>query len=142
MSSFAPASGSGASPTSYNPAKGAWPHIGKIPFEGSDSRNPLAFKHYDASAVVHGKTMKDWLRFSVCYWHTFRGTGADPFGFPTLPRPWDDGSDTVANAKVRIDVAFEFFSKLGVEYYTFHDVDVCPEGKTLKESYAIFDELR
>lgn len=141
MSSFAPASESGAKATSFDPAKGAWPHIKKIAYEGADSRNPLAFKHYNESEVVHGKTMKDWLRFSVCYWHTFRGTGADPFGFPTLPRPWDDGSDSVANAKVRIDVAFEFFVKLGVEYYTFHDADVSPEGKNLAETNKIFDEI-
>ncbi len=71
--------------------------------------------------MVMGKTMEEWLRFSVVYWHTFRGTGADPFGFPTLIRPWEDGSDSVDNAKRRLRVAFEFFSRLGVKHYTFHD---------------------
>lgn len=65
--------------------------------------------------------MEEWLRFSVVYWHTFRGTGADPFGFPTLKRPWDDGTESIDNAKRRLRVAFEFFKRLGVKYYTFHD---------------------
>jgi xylose isomerase len=85
--------------------------------------------------------MKDWCRFSVCYWHTFRGAGADPFGPQTLFRPWDDGSASVANALRRVDAAFEFFTKLGVPYYTFHDVDVAPPGKDLKETNANLDKV-
>jgi xylose isomerase len=85
--------------------------------------------------------MKEWLRFSVCYWHTFRGTGADPFGAATLHRPWEDGSNSIENAKRRLSAAFEFMSKLGVEYWTFHDRDIAPEGKSLEESNAILDEI-
>lgn len=85
--------------------------------------------------------MKDWCRFSVCYWHTFRGVGADPFGPQTLFRPWDDGSSSVANALRRVDAAFEFFTKLGVPYYTFHDVDVAPPGNDLRETNANLDKV-
>ena len=91
----------------------AFPEVSKIQFEGPDSTNPLAFRYYDANEIVDGKSMKDHLRFSVVYWHTFRGTGADPFGAPTMQRPWDDGSESVENAKNRARVAFEFFEKLG-----------------------------
>jgi hypothetical protein len=89
------------------------PGIEKIKYEGPESNNPLAFKHYDAKAVVHGRTMEDWCRFSVCYWHTFRGLGADPFGGQTLFREWDDGSNSMDNALRRVDAAFEFMTKLG-----------------------------
>ena len=75
--------------------------------------------------------MKDWLRFSVCFWHTFRGKGLDPFGEPTISRPWDDESNSLENAYRRVRAAFEFFTKLGIEYYSFHDRDVAPEGNTL-----------
>lgn len=88
-----------------------------------------------------GKKMKDWLRFSVCYWHTFRGKGSDPFGFPTMSRSYDDESNSIDNAKRRADAAFELFTKLGVEYYTFHDRDVAPEGSTLDESNQNLDEI-
>uniref|UniRef100_A0A0B7A1X7 Xylose isomerase n=1 Tax=Arion vulgaris TaxID=1028688 RepID=A0A0B7A1X7_9EUPU len=101
----------------------------------------LVFKHYNASQVVLGKTMEEWLRFSVCFWHTFRGTGADPFGFPTLVRPWDDGSNSLENAKRRLRAGFEFFTKLGVKYWTFHDRDISPEGKDLVESNTNLDEI-
>jgi xylose isomerase len=85
--------------------------------------------------------MKDWLRFSVCYWHTFRGTGADPFGAPTIHRAWDDGSDTLENALRRLRASFEFMSKLGVEYYTFHDRDIAPEGHNLEETNKNLDAV-
>ncbi|XP_059172271.1 uncharacterized protein LOC131953209 [Physella acuta] len=101
----------------------------------------LVFKHYNASKVVMGKTMKEWLRFSVCFWHTFRGTGADPFGLPTLARPWDDGSNSLENAKRRLRASFEFLQKLGVEYWTFHDRDIAPEGKDLAETNKNLDEI-
>ena len=118
-----------------------FPEVDKIQFEGTSSRNPLAFRHYNASEIVEGRTMNDWLRFAVCYWHTFRGTGSDPFGAPTLMRPWDDGTDSVDNALRRVDVAFEFMTKLGVPYYCFHDRDVAPEGATLRESNANLDAV-
>ena len=119
----------------------AFAGIEKIQYEGPDSKNPLAFKHYDAEAVVDGKSMKDHLRFSVAYWHAFRNACADPFGAGTRQMPWDDGSDTVANAQNRVRAAFEFFGKLGVEFYCFHDRDVAPEGATLAESNANLDEV-
>jgi len=112
----------------------AFPGIGKIPFEGPESKNPLAFRWYDEKAIVGGKSMKDHLRFSIAYWHTFRGTGSDPFGAATLQRPWEDGSDSVENAQHRVRVAFEFMTKLGNPYYCFHDRDVAPEGDSLAET--------
>lgn len=118
-----------------------FPEVDKIQFEGTSSRNPLAFRHYNASEIVEGRTMNEWLRFAVCYWHTFRGTGSDPFGAPTLMRPWDDGTDSLDNALRRVDVAFEFMTKLGVPYYCFHDRDVAPEGATLRESNANLDAV-
>lgn len=118
-----------------------FPDVPQISFEGPTSKNPLAFKHYNPDEVVEGKSMRDWLRFSVCYWHTFRGTGVDPFGAPTLNRPWDDGTDSLDNALKRVDVAFEFISKLGAPFYCFHDRDVAPEGATLAESNANLDAV-
>ncbi len=118
-----------------------FPDIPKIPFEGPDTKNPLAFRHYNPEEIVEGQTMRDLLRYSVCYWHTFRGTGSDPFGAPTMKRPWDDGSDSVENALKRVDVAFEFIEKLGAPFYCFHDRDVAPEGGSLKESHQIFDTI-
>ncbi len=115
--------------------------IPKIPYEGPGSKNPLAFKHYNADEVVEGKSMREHLRFSVCYWHTFRGTGSDPFGAPTMVRPWDDGSESLENALNRVDVAFEFIDKLGAPYYCFHDRDVAPEGSSLAESNANLDKV-
>jgi xylose isomerase len=119
----------------------AFPEVTKIPYGGPKSRNPLEFKWYDAEEKVGGKTMKDHLRFSVVYWHTFRGTGSDPFGPGTMLRPWDDGSESVENAQKRVRVAFEFFEKLGAPYYAFHDRDVAPEGKTLGESNKNLDAV-
>jgi xylose isomerase len=113
----------------------------KIPFEGPKSKNPLAFRHYNADEIVDGKSMREWLRFSVCYWHTFRGTGTDPFGSATLQRPWDDGSNSIDNAKRRVDAAFEFIQKLGAPFYCFHDRDVAPEGATLAETNKNLDTI-
>jgi xylose isomerase len=118
-----------------------FPDVPKIEYEGPDSKNPLAFKHYDPEEVVEGKTLKDLLRFSVCYWHTFRGTGVDPFGAATLMRPWDDGSNSVENALKRVDVAFEFITKLGAPFYCFHDRDVAPDGAALSEANANLDRI-
>ncbi len=116
-----------------------FPGIPVIPFEGPKSKNPLAFKHYNATEVVEGKSLRDLLRFSVCYWHTFRGTGSDPFGPGTLLRPWDDGTESVDNAVKRVDAAFEFIHKLSAPFYCFHDRDVAPEGATLAESNRNLD---
>jgi xylose isomerase len=119
----------------------AFPGIGKIKYEGPKSVNPLSFKHYNPTELVAGKAMKDHLRFAVAYWHAFRGTGADQFGSATRLMPWDDGGDSVANAQNRARAAFEFFTKLGVEFYCFHDRDVAPEGKTLAESNKNLDAV-
>jgi xylose isomerase len=116
-------------------------NITKIKFEGLKSKNPLAFKHYNPAEIVDGKTMKEHLRFSVVYWHTFRGTGSDPFGMGTMQRPWDDGSNSVANAQRRARVAFEFIEKLGAPFYAFHDRDIAPEGKTLRETNENLDAV-
>ncbi|GIX08101.1 MAG: xylose isomerase [Candidatus Poribacteria bacterium] len=118
-----------------------FPEVPKIQYEGPKSKNPLAFKHYNPEEVVAGKPMKEHLRFAVAYWHTFRGTGQDPFGVGTMIRPWEDPQDSVANAKRRVEVAFEFMEKLGVPYYCFHDRDVAPEGRTLRETNANLDAI-
>src|SRR5882762_4307915 len=119
----------------------AFPNISKIPYEGPKSKNPLAFKHYNADEMIAGKTMRDWLRFSVVYWHTFRNRLSDPFGMGTAIRPWDDGTESIANAQNRARVAFEFIEKLGAPFYAFHDRDVAPEGATLKETNKNLDAV-
>lgn len=119
----------------------AFPDISRIRYEGPQSKNPLAFKHYDENAVVEGRTMKDHLRFSVAYWHTFRGTGSDPFGPGTMLRPWEAAHDSVENACNRARVAFEFVEKLGAPFYCFHDRDVAPEGATLAETNKNLDAV-
>jgi xylose isomerase len=119
----------------------AFPDIPTIPYEGPDSDNPLAFRWYNPDEMVEGKSMKDHLRFSVVYWHTFRGTGSDPFGSGTADRPWDDGSESVQNAQNRARAAFELIEKLQAPYYAFHDRDVAPEGATLSESHANLDAV-
>lgn len=118
-----------------------FPEVSRIKFEGPDSANTLAFRHYNADEVVEGKTMKEHLRFSVAYWHTFRGTGNDPFGPGCALRPWEDGTDSVDMAIKRVRVAFEFMEKLGVPFYCFHDRDVSPEGKILRETNANLDRV-
>jgi xylose isomerase len=125
------------------------PSISYKPVESPSSGNDkdvLCFQHYNPGEVILGKTMKEWLKFSVCYWHTFRGTGMDPFGSPTLiNRPWETEASQAMSAmdvaKRRVDAAFEFFQKLGIEYYTFHDTDVSPEGETLDETLSNFAEM-
>jgi xylose isomerase len=119
----------------------AFPEVKKIQFEGPKSRNPLAFKWYNPDETVEGRTMRDHLRFSVTYWHTFRGTGADMFGAGTMQRPWEAAVDSVENAKNRVRVAFEFIEKLGAPFYAFHDRDVAPEGRSLKESNRNLEEV-
>ncbi len=119
----------------------AFPDVPKIPFEGPDSKNPLAFRVYDENELVDGTPMKDHLRFSVAYWHTMRGTGADPFGPGTMLRPWEGAEDTVENANNRVRAAFEFIEKLGAPFYCFHDRDVAPEGGSLTETNKNLDTV-
>jgi xylose isomerase len=119
----------------------AFPEINNIPFEGPQSKNPLAFRHYNPDEKVEGRTMRDHLRFSVVYWHTFRGTGSDPFGPGCAVRPWEDGTDSVENAQNRARVAFEFTEKLGAPFYAFHDRDVAPEGANLAETNKNLDAV-
>lgn len=116
--------------------------VEKIKFEGPTSKNPLAFKYYNAEQTVMGKTMKEHLRFSMSYWHTLCGEGSDPFGAGTVDRPWDDeNTNPVERAKARVKVAFEFMEKMGLEYFCFHDRDIAPEGKDLKETNEILDQI-
>ena len=109
--------------------------IDTIAYRGPDSTDPLSFRYYDADAPVLGKTMAEHLRFAVCYWHSFDAQGADVFGVGTWDRPWANGaSDPMAAARAKLAAAFEFFEKLTVPYYCFHDRDVAPEGQTFAES--------
>ena len=117
-------------------------NIQKIKFEGSKSKNPFAFKYYNPEEVILGKKMKDHLKFSMAYWHTFTYMGVDPFGKETMERPWDiENQDPMERAKVRVKVAFEFMEKLGLEYFCFHDVDIAPQGDTLKETNENLDVI-
>ncbi len=111
-----------------------FPGIGNIPFEGSDSKNPLAFKYYDEDQVVAGKPMKDHFRFAIAYWHTFCNTGDDPFGPGTQKLPWLEADDPMEQAADKLDAAFEFITKLGVPFYCFHDRDLAPEGADVVSS--------
>lgn len=106
---------------------------GPIQFEGKESDNPLAFKFYDENRVIAGKTMKEHLRFAISYWHTFCGTGGDPFGPGTKVFPWDSNANQLQAAHDKMDAAFEFFTKLGTEFWCFHDVDMSPEGNSIAE---------
>jgi xylose isomerase len=105
--------------------------IGKIQFEGRDSKNPLALRWYEENKVVSGKTMKEHFKFAVAYWHSFCGTGGDPFGPGTRPMPWTADPDPIQQARDKMDAAFEFITKLGVPYYCFHDIDLVDEGDSL-----------
>lgn len=119
-----------------------FPDVSAIKYEGPDSKNPLAFRHYNPKEVVDGKTMQDHFRFAVAYWHTLCGTGSDPFGPGCAVRPWDDlGGSPTEVALRRVDVMFEFVTKLGVPFYCFHDRDIAPEGKTLTETNKILDTV-
>jgi len=113
-------------------AKEYFPGIGRIPFEGRDSDNPLAFKIYDAGKKIGGKTMAEHLRFATCYWHTFGNAGHDPFGPGTRRFPWDADS-ALAAAEAKVDAAFEFFTKLGTPYWCFHDIDLAPDADDIGE---------
>jgi len=111
-----------------------FPGIGQVKFEGLNSDNPLAFRWYDENKIVAGKTMKDHLRFACAYWHSFCGSGADPFGEPTHLFPWSVKTDAVERAKDKMDAAFEFITKMNLNYYCFHDVDVVDYGNDINEN--------
>ena len=110
-----------------------YPQIGKIPFEGSESKNPMAFHYYDAERVVMGKKMKDWLKFSMAWWHTLGQASGDQFGGETRTYEWDKASDPMQRAKDKMDAGFEIMQKLGIEYFCFHDIDLIEEPDTIEE---------
>ncbi|GDY11712.1 xylose isomerase [Planctomycetota bacterium] len=120
--------------------------IPAITYEGPETDNPFAFRWYQPDEKILGKPMKDWMRNAVCYWHTFRGVALDIFGPGTLARPWEDGSNSLDMALKRTDVVFDFLTRLGVEYYCFHDRDVAPEGANLAETnrnlWAVAEKLK
>ncbi|ANW96464.1 xylose isomerase [Wenyingzhuangia fucanilytica] len=118
-----------------------FPGIGEIKFEGKDSKNPLAYKYYNPDQVVAGKTMREHFKFSIAYWHTFCGQGSDPFGPGTQNFEWDQNPDPVQAAKDKADAAFEFITKMGFDYYCFHDFDLIQEGATFEESEARLKEI-
>ena len=118
-----------------------FPGIQKIKFEGKDSDNPLSFKYYDSEKLVNGKPMKEHLRFATAYWHTFCGTGGDPFGPGTKIYPWDIAKDPIQSAHQRLDAAFEFFTKLGTEFFCFHDRDMSPETEDVKETNKLLQDF-
>ncbi|GAE91974.1 xylose isomerase [Gracilibacillus boraciitolerans JCM 21714] len=115
-------------------------NVDKIKYEGSKSQNPLAFKFYNPEEIINGKSMKEFLRYGVAYWHTFTAPLSDPFGVGTAIRNWDK-YDEMDQAKARVEAAFEFFDKLGVEYFCFHDADIAPEGDSLRESNQNLDTI-
>lgn len=117
-------------------AKEYFPQIGKIPFEGTESKNVMAFHYYDPERVVMGKKMKDWLRFSMAWWHTLCGASGDQFGGQTRSYEWDKADDAVQRAKDKMDAGFEIMQKLGIEFFCFHDVDLVEEGATIEEYEA------
>ncbi len=114
--------------------------IPQIKYEGPDSKNPLSFRYYDPAETIMGKTMAEHLRFSVCYWHTFTGSGADPFGPGTISREYHNG-DPMTAAEQTMHAAFEFFTKLGVNFWCFHDRDIAPEADNLTETNKRLDKI-
>ena len=118
-----------------------FPGIGKIQFEGKESRNPMAFRYYDADKVVMGKTMAEWLKFSMAWWHTLCAEGADQFGGGTKTFPWNEASCPMQVAKDKVDAGFEFMQKIGIGYYCFHDVDLIDEGADVEEYEARLKEI-
>ena len=118
-----------------------FPSVPRISYEGPKSRNPFAFKHYNPEEKIEGKSMRDHLRFGAAYWHVMRNQLSDPFGAGTALMPWDDGTDSIANAQKRVRVFFEFLEKIGIDFYCFHDRDVAPELGALAESNKALDEV-
>ncbi len=115
--------------------------IGKINYEGPESKNPLAYKYYNPDEVIMGKTMKDHLRFAMSWWHTFTYMGSDQFGVGTMFRDWDKSDDPMEVAKERVHAAFEFMDKMQIPFFCFHDVDIAPVGKDLKETNENLDKI-
>lgn len=113
-----------------------FPEIGKIQFEGPESKNPMAFHYYDAERVVAGKTMKEWMRFAMAWWHTLCAEGGDQFGGGTKKFPWNEGANALEIAKHKADAGFEIMQKLGIPYFCFHDVDLIAEGESVEEYEA------
>ena len=122
-------------------AKEFFPGIEKIKFEGVESRNPMAFRYYDANKVIMGKTMAEWLKFAMAWWHTLCAEGGDQFGGGTKKFPWNTATDKVQAAKDKVDAGFEFMQKMGIEYYCFHDIDLCTEADTIEEYEANLKEV-
>ena len=118
-----------------------FPEIGKIKFEGKDSKNPLAYRYYDADRIVAGKKMKDWFKFAMAWWHTLCAEGSDQFGPGTKTFPWNAYSCPMERAKAKADAGFEIMQKLGIEYYCFHDVDLVDEAETIEEYEANLKEI-
>jgi len=118
-----------------------FPEVGKIKFEGKDSKNPLAFHYYNPEQVVCGKKMKDWLKFAMAWWHTLCAEGSDQFGGPTKSFPWNDAECPICKAKQKVDAGFEIMQKLGIGYYCFHDVDLVDEAATIEEYEANLKEI-
>ena len=118
-----------------------FPEIGKIAFEGKDSKSPLAYHYYNPEQVVAGKKMKDWFKFAMAWWHTLCAEGGDQFGGGTKKFPWNTGATAVERAKNKADAGFEIMQKLGIEYYCFHDVDLCDEAETIEEYEANLKEV-
>ena len=110
-----------------------FPNLGKIAFEGTDSKNPMAFHYYEPERVVCGKKMKDWFKFSMAWWHTLCAEGSDQFGGGTKKFPWNEGATALDRAKSKMDAGFEIMQKLGIDYYCFHDVDLIEEGSSIEE---------
>ena len=117
-------------------AKEFFPEIGKIQFEGKESKNPMAFHYYDENKVIMGKTMKEWLRFAMAWWHTLCAEGGDQFGPGTKTFPWNEGATALEKAKAKADAGFEVMTKLGIPYFCFHDVDLIDEGNSVEEYEA------
>ena len=122
-------------------AKEFFPEIGKIKFEGVESKNPLAYRYYDAEKVILGKPMKEWLKFAMAWWHTLCAEGADQFGGGTKSFPWNEACCPIQVAKAKVDAGFEIMQKLGIEYYCFHDVDLVAEGNSIEEYESNLKEV-
>jgi len=118
-----------------------WTGIPTIAYEGPGSANALAFRHFNPDEIIDGQTFSAHMRFSIAYWHAFRGTGSDPFGPGTIIRPWESGKDPVSVAKVRLEAGFEFFQKIRAPFWAFHDRDIAPEGATLAQSNKHLDAV-
>lgn len=121
--------------------KSHFPRIKTIAYEGTSTEKSLAFRHYNPDEIIDGKTMSEHMRFSIAYWHSFRGAGSDPFGPGTIVRPWEKGKDELSIAKNRIDAAFEFFQKIRAPFWCFHDRDIAPEGRSLAQSNRNLEKI-